>query len=134
MFTPDVFPCSECVYGGCGPWREAVNYYGNDIIRDIRVRNRADCCALCRMNQMCWAWTTYLPLTGPTVPVVCWLKSSGGQGTTDVPATVSGIVTRYCTAISVTCRPSHGQVHIGPVHAVHSFYKLDLEAFACCES
>ncbi len=70
-----------------------VNYPNNDLLSEFKVRSRLDCCALCRMDQDCWAWTTYQPLSG-TTPLVCWLKSRAGTAVPSDAATVSGLVTR----------------------------------------
>jgi hypothetical protein len=64
------------------------------MISQIKVQNREDCCALCRIHQTCVAWTTYLPFSSPTVPVLCWLKSAAVAEQADAQ-TVSGLITRY---------------------------------------
>ncbi len=94
ILIPDVFPCSVCIYRGCPQARWALNYPGNDMISQVKVHSREDCCALCRIHQSCVAWTTYLPSSSPTVPVLCWLKSAAVVEYAD-DQTVSGLITRY---------------------------------------
>jgi hypothetical protein len=85
--------CSECLYGGCGPILYGVDYPGNDLANVFQVRLLEDCCALCRLRQDCFVWST----SRTNALYNCYLKSAAGGRYTRT----SGFVARWFPTTSL---------------------------------